>query len=104
METETKPTLLVRLARLTLRIYQLSFSPLLHAVCGPSCGCRFEPTCSCYGREALLKHGFWAGLGLTLRRILRCHPWHPGGYDPVPSLKRQKKQAIAHKFKTHLNG
>ncbi|MFU8849066.1 MAG: membrane protein insertion efficiency factor YidD [Opitutales bacterium] len=104
VESEIKPSFLVRLARLLLRMYQLTFSPVMHALFGPGCGCRFEPTCSCYGREALLKHGFFAGGWLTLRRILRCHPWHPGGYDPVPGLKSEKKPAIAHNFKTHLDG
>jgi uncharacterized protein len=46
--------------------------------------CRFEPTCSVYAEEALHRHGAWHALGLILRRILRCHPFHPGGYDPVP--------------------
>lgn len=94
----------VRIARLVLRVYQLTISPLIHAICGPSCGCRFVPTCSCYAGEALQKHGFCSGSWLALRRLLRCHPWHPGGYDPVPGLKSEKKQAIAHDFKTHLDG
>lgn len=47
--------------------------------------CRFTPSCSTYGLEAFTKHGFFVGLFLTVRRILRCHPFHPGGYDPVPN-------------------
>lgn len=62
-----------------IRCYQYCLSPLL----GPSC--RFYPSCSCYAQEALEKHGVVQGLYLAARRILRCHPWHPGGYDPVPS-------------------
>lgn len=61
-----------------IRLYQYLISPLL----GPSC--RFYPSCSHYAREALLKHGFFKGTYLAARRILRCHPFHPGGYDPVP--------------------
>lgn len=46
--------------------------------------CRFSPTCSQYAIEALQRHGAWKGSALTLRRIGRCHPWHAGGFDPVP--------------------
>ncbi|MEW6046286.1 MAG: membrane protein insertion efficiency factor YidD [Bacillota bacterium] len=46
--------------------------------------CRFYPTCSAYAEQALLKYGAVQGSWLAVRRVLRCHPWHPGGYDPVP--------------------
>jgi hypothetical protein len=46
--------------------------------------CRFYPSCSCYAIEAVQTRGSLLGLWLTLRRLGRCHPWHPGGYDPVP--------------------
>jgi len=46
--------------------------------------CRFAPTCSDYARDAVLKYGALKGSWLAARRILRCHPYHPGGYDPVP--------------------
>ena len=61
-----------------VRAYQLLVSPFVP----PSC--RFHPTCSHYAIEALQKHGALKGFWLALRRILRCHPWHPGGHDPVP--------------------
>jgi putative membrane protein insertion efficiency factor len=61
-----------------IKIYQYSVSPLL----GP--GCRFEPSCSSYGIEALKKYGFWKGSFLTIKRIARCHPWGGSGHDPVP--------------------
>ncbi|MBX3238446.1 MAG: membrane protein insertion efficiency factor YidD [Chitinophagaceae bacterium] len=61
-----------------IKLYQLILSPVL----GRSC--RFTPTCSQYGIEALRKHGLLKGLWLTARRISRCHPWGGHGYDPVP--------------------
>lgn len=61
-----------------VRGYQLCVSPFLP----PSC--RFHPTCSAYAIEAIARHGALKGLWLALRRIGRCHPWHPGGHDPVP--------------------
>ena len=60
------------------RLYQLALSPLLP----PSC--RFSPSCSHYGIEALKRHGLLAGLWLTAYRIGRCHPWGGSGFDPVP--------------------
>jgi len=47
-------------------------------------GCRFTPTCSQYGYEAIQRYGWWRGWGMALARIARCHPFHAGGWDPVP--------------------
>ncbi|MBI4798673.1 MAG: membrane protein insertion efficiency factor YidD [Desulfarculus sp.] len=67
----------VRAARLLVRLYQLTLAPYLGGQC------RFYPTCSQYALDALAIHGFWRGLGKSLGRVARCHPWHPGGYDPA---------------------
>jgi putative membrane protein insertion efficiency factor len=64
----------------SVRAYQLT----LRAVIGANC--RFEPSCSHYAIEALHTHGALRGTGLATRRILRCNPWHPGGFDPVPTV------------------
>ncbi|GBD04478.1 Putative membrane protein insertion efficiency factor [bacterium HR20] len=61
-----------------IRAYQRWISPLLGAQC------RFYPTCSQYAIEAIERYGAVKGALLAVRRIARCHPWHPGGFDPVP--------------------
>ena len=70
--------MVARLLMQLIRLYQRFLSPLLPAAC------RFQPTCSRYGYECLRLHGAVRGSYLTVRRILRCHPFHPGGYDPPP--------------------
>jgi len=67
-----------RLAIALIRLYQVIYPPFLPRVC------RFEPTCSSFAIQALSRHGFLKGVGLAARRLLRCHPFHPGGIDPVP--------------------
>ena len=62
-----------------IRLYQLSIARLL-----PPGTCRFYPSCSQYGYEAVARYGPWRGTWLALRRLVRCHPFHPGGLDPVP--------------------
>jgi len=61
-----------------LRGYQYAIRPLLGA------NCRFYPSCSDYAKEAIERHGALRGVSLALRRLARCHPYHPGGFDPVP--------------------
>jgi len=63
---------------LLLRMYQLGISPLL----GPKC--RFYPSCSQYAAEAIVEHGAARGSLMAARRVCKCHPWHEGGFDPVP--------------------
>jgi putative membrane protein insertion efficiency factor len=63
---------------LILRGYKRFISPLLPPAC------RFEPTCSVYAMGAISKHGALKGSWLAFRRLMRCHPFHPGGFDPVP--------------------
>ena len=67
-----------RLLLLLVQFYRSCISPLLP----PSC--RYYPTCSAYALEAVTRYGAWRGGWMALRRILRCHPFHRGGYDPVP--------------------
>ncbi len=61
-----------------LRFYKWGISPLL-----PS-ACRYQPTCSVYMMQAVERHGVWRGLRLGAMRLIRCHPFHAGGFDPVP--------------------
>ncbi|HEX2240042.1 MAG TPA: membrane protein insertion efficiency factor YidD [Actinomycetota bacterium] len=64
-----------------IELYRRLVSPLLGQ------RCRFYPSCSAYALEAVRVHGAWRGLSLAVRRIARCHPWHPGGIDRVPTKK-----------------
>jgi uncharacterized protein len=72
----------VAFVTLLIRIYQWTVSPLL----GPRC--RFHPSCSNYALDAIGRFGILRGGWLTLKRLGRCHPWHPGGFDPVPMAIR----------------
>lgn len=67
-----------------IRTYQYCISPML----GPHC--RFSPTCSQYAQEALQEHGTVKGLGLTVKRVCKCHPFHEGGLDPVPTKNEER--------------
>ncbi|WP_460394558.1 membrane protein insertion efficiency factor YidD [Actinophytocola sediminis] len=79
---------MARVLLVPVNLYRAWISPVLP----PSC--RFEPSCSTYAVEALSTHGALRGLYLTVRRLLRCGPWHPGGYDPVPP--RRPRRARRH--------
>jgi len=76
-------TIATRLAVRTLGAYQSVVSPFL-----PS-ACRFAPTCSEYARLALVEHGLLRGAALAVWRVARCHPFHPGGFDPPPARARR---------------
>ncbi|MGC9269767.1 membrane protein insertion efficiency factor YidD [Acidiphilium sp.] len=78
-----------RALRGAVRAYQLLASPLLGGQC------RFYPSCSAYAMEALAMHGAARGSLLAAKRIFRCHPWHPGGIDPVPPVADQASPPTA---------
>jgi uncharacterized protein len=78
------------LAAALIRLYQWTLSPLL----GPTC--RFYPSCSHYALQSILRFGFFHGSWLTLKRLGRCHPWHPGGFDPVPQARPHECSHHAH--------
>lgn len=61
-----------------IKVYQILLSPIFGQQC------RFYPTCSHYSIEAITKHGAIVGTYYTIRRLLKCHPWHTGGHDPIP--------------------
>ncbi len=79
-----------KLLTLLIRGYRYMISPLLGN------HCRFYPTCSHYALDAIEQHGALKGTWLAGARLLRCHPWHPGGYDPVPPLKQKNGTHTEH--------
>ncbi|RLB62786.1 MAG: membrane protein insertion efficiency factor YidD [Deltaproteobacteria bacterium] len=81
---------MARLLVLLIRLYQLTLSKLIQAIFGPVC--RFTPSCSAYAVECLRTHGALRGSLLSVRRLSKCHPFHPGGYDPPPPAPSHQKE------------
>ena len=79
-----------------VKAYRLLLSPWLGS------SCRFEPTCSAYSLQALQQHGAAKGSHLTLARLVRCHPWCSGGYDPVPSSALRPSSSVRFSLFTRL--
>ena len=77
LSVATPASLVARALAFAIRAYRMIVSPIL----GPAC--RFEPSCSRYAETAIVRHGVLAGARLAIARVARCHPWNPGGYDPV---------------------
>ncbi len=73
-----------------IKFYRRFVSPLK-----PQASCRFHPSCSAYSQEAIEKHGILVGTYLGIKRILKCHPFHPGGIDHVPEKKPRKNRNVA---------
>ena len=78
-----------KLALASIKFYRYAISPLM------ANHCRFYPSCSCYAYEAIEQHGFMHGSWLAARRLGRCHPWNPGGYDPVPLAEHPRPSSLA---------
>lgn len=91
-----------------LGLYRALLSPVLHALVGGG-GCGYTPSCSSYAGEAIRVHGPVRGAWLALRRVLRCHPFHAGGFDPVPRpvsrpVSRGAERAAAPRSRTSGSG
>lgn len=80
-ETDDRPSLAAWPLVLAIYLYRIALSQPIAALFGG--GCRFHPSCSHYAEGAIRKHGAFRGSMMAIRRLLRCHPWHEGGYDPV---------------------
>ena len=85
MNLVTARKLPARFVAAPIVLYRRWISPALPA------RCRFYPSCSAYALEAVQTHGAIKGIGLAIWRLLRCHPFHPGGYDPVPPPRGRRK-------------
>ncbi|XXR91360.1 membrane protein insertion efficiency factor YidD [Sorangium sp. So ce406] len=83
--------MLAKLLLALIRVYQMTLSRVIVALMGPVC--RFEPSCSRYAAACILGHGALRGSLLSLRRLCRCHPFHPGGFDPPPPPRLRRGAA-----------
>lgn len=88
------------LGTLPIHFYRWCISPAKAAIFGPGVGCRFTPSCSAYALEAIERYGLCRGFALSLRRVLRCHPWGGCGWDPVPP-RMQKGLSLAPSHPAH---
>lgn len=79
-----------RLSLIVLGFYRRWVSPMLGS------HCRYYPSCSQYAQEAIEQHGLVRGAWLSLRRVCRCHPWHSGGFDPVPTPNKTPHSGCPH--------
>ncbi|MEB3206354.1 MAG: membrane protein insertion efficiency factor YidD [Vampirovibrionales bacterium] len=86
--------LITSLCRVAIWLYRVTLGWMLPP------RCRFVPSCSRYADEAFRCHGFLQGLKLMVSRLLRCHPWHPGGYDPVPQARVKSAKASKNSLKS----
>jgi len=91
----TTRTAITQVALAAIHFYRSALRPLM------PWGCKFYPSCSAYALESIAGHGLWRGLGLTLRRLVRCRPGVFGGYDPVPD---REEKAAASVNRTQLDG
>ncbi|MGA7522464.1 MAG: membrane protein insertion efficiency factor YidD [Acidobacteriaceae bacterium] len=87
-------TVRTRMVETLLVVYKRVLSPALHALPGLPGACRFQPTCSEYAAIAIAEHGFIRGTLMALGRLARCHPLHPGGFDPVPPRHKASSSGI----------
>ncbi|WP_084653395.1 membrane protein insertion efficiency factor YidD [Nocardioides insulae] len=81
-----------------LRAYRTLISPLYGQVC------RYHPSCSAYALEAVSRHGSLRGTWLAVRRLARCHPWAPGGYDPVPDTRERPSRSSDSRQRSSAGG
>ena len=91
MPTRSRPSVgaAARIAIALIQVYRWTLSYILGG------HCRFEPSCSIYAQQALRLHGLFYGAGLSLRRLGRCHPWHAGGFDPVPPQRLTSQESMS---------